>query len=194
MILEAVHQYFQHAPNSNKSDGLGWFMQIKKKGLRSRKMSIIQPAKSQFHYPEQKQGYTYLTVNAAKCRKTSDHLLVQKALKPVSALSWEEVWKNSICQLCLQHFGIQPSLGECKLQTRLLELHFSVHVLNSHLPFWLHEHTNLHQTLIQEGVDILALGINANWTVWSSLLHFRCLQVGLGKEHYNPNPKTITPS
>lgn len=29
MILEAVHQYFEHAPNSNKNDGLGWIMQTK---------------------------------------------------------------------------------------------------------------------------------------------------------------------
>lgn len=80
-----------------------------KKGLRSRKISIIQPAKCQFHPPEHKQGYTPLTANAAKCRNKSDHLLVQKPLKPVSALSWEEVWKYSMYQLCLQHFGTKAT-------------------------------------------------------------------------------------
>jgi len=116
-------------------------------------------------------------------KKNSDHLVVLPTLQTTGWYVYlGRIWKNSRHQLSLQHHGTKTTFAERKLQTLPSELNFQctfpTPVLNLHLPLWLHNHTHFHQTPTQEWADILALGINANWTVWSSLLHFRCLKVG----------------
>lgn len=134
--------------------------------------------------PQTKPSGTSLTANGAKGRKNpttssaenpSNHQPAHVRMEKFENVQCNH-WLFSITGLKPPSWGINSKL--CCWSKTLSA--FLTHTFRIYTFPWLHKHTNIHQTLVQEWAGIAALGISTSSTVCSSLLHFRCLQVGLG--------------